>query len=114
MVPVKASENFLIRGGEPRDLPDLFRLAKHLDSYNLPADRRRLKSLLADSKRSFAGKPAGRARARYLFVLEDLSEKRLVGCSLIIGKHGTPGLPHIYMTVFSERRTSKTLKKTVE
>ncbi len=121
------STQFLIRSVEPRDLPDLFRLSRHLDSYNLPADQSRLRALIADSRRSFAGKPENISRAKYLFVLEDTARRRpvrqtgtapsggrVVGCSLIIAKHGTPGLPHLYMTHFVEKRTSATLRKTVE
>src|SRR5690349_10953620 len=105
------STQFLIRSVERRDLPDLFRLSRHLDSYNLPADRKRLQSLIADSERSFAGKTKDIARAKYLFVLEDTRRRRIVGSSLIVAKHGTPGLPHLYMTHFLEKRTSATLRK---
>jgi arginine N-succinyltransferase len=105
---------FLIRNAASRDLADVFRLARHLDSYNLPADPARLRRLIADSERSFRGKPASVAREKYLFVLEDQPRRRVVGCSLIIAKHGTPGLPHIYMSVFHEKRTSRTLNRTVE
>lgn len=108
------STQFLIRGVEARDLPDLFRLSRHLDSYNLPADRKRLRALIADSRRSFAGKPTDISRAKYLFVLEDAARRCVVGSSLIVAKHGTPGLPHLFMTHFVEKRTSATLRKTVE
>jgi arginine N-succinyltransferase len=111
MVP--AIERFLVRGGEERDLPDLFRLSRYLDSYNLPADRERLRRLLRDSRASFAGRPPSVSRARYLFVLEDREAGRIAGCSLVIGKHGTPGLPHIFMTSFVEKRRSRTLRRTV-
>ncbi len=105
---------FLIRSAEPKDLPDLCRLARHLDSYNLPADRGRLARLLRESRRTFQRFPRDPARARCLFVLEDLGLGRVVGCSLIIPKHGTPGLPHLYLDSFTEKRTSRTLGKTVE
>src|SRR5262245_4439627 len=93
---------FLIRSAAVSDLKDIFVLARLLDSYNLPADRRRLRRLVEDSELSFAGKMKDPARARYLFALEDVAARRVIGCALIVGKHGTPGLPHIYMTSFVE------------
>lgn len=105
---------FLIRAARPADISDLLRLARLLDSYNLPADRRRLRRLIGDSALSFAGRPPSIARARYLFVLEDTAVRRVVGTSQIISKHGTPGLPHLYMTSFNEKRRSATLRKSVE
>jgi arginine N-succinyltransferase len=106
-------DRFLIRSVERRDADDLFRLARLLDSYNLPADRRRLATLVDDSRRSFAGRPVSRAREKYVFVLEDRRRGRVVGSSMIIAKHGTPGLPHLYLRSFVERRRSRTLGRTV-
>jgi len=103
---------FVIREGRPSDLSDLYRLARYLNSYNLPADRKRLARLVTDSVRSFAGKIPP-ARARYLFVLEEAPRRRVVGCSLIIAKHGTPGSPHLFLDSFIEERRSRTLRKTV-
>lgn len=110
---MKPLSPWVIRNARPADLADLFRLAGWLDSYNLPADRRRLAALIADSERSFAGEAPSRAREKYLFVLEDLSTRRVVGSSQIVAQHGTPGLPHLFMDVFLERRTSRTLRRTV-
>jgi arginine N-succinyltransferase len=104
--------DFLIRSAEPGDLDDLFVLSRRLDSYNLPADRPRLKKILADSVDSFAGRLKSPQDGRYLFVLETAGH--VVGCSLIVAKHGTPGKPHLYMTCFTEKFTSRTLNKTVE
>lgn len=85
---------FLVRQARTGDLPALWPLAQRLDSYNLPADRRFLKQLVATSLRSFRG-ALPKPRARYLFVLERRRDRRVVGCSLIIAKHGTPRLPHL-------------------
>jgi arginine N-succinyltransferase len=105
--------NFLIRNAEPRDLADLHRLSRYLDSYNLPADRGYLKRLIDDSIRSFKGQLPAPEDGRYLFILEDVKARKAVGCSMVVAKHGRPGMPHLYMTVFTEERTSITLKKTV-
>lgn len=103
---------FLIRAARRSDLSALLALARHLDSYNLPADRKFLKSLLADSSRSFAGRAAG-DRARYLFVAEEKSTGTLAGCSLILARHGTPRLPHLAFRLGIEKKTSRTLQKSV-
>lgn len=106
--------DFLIRSAQSSDLADVFRLARHLDSYNLPADRSRLRGLIQLSERSFAGRLSDPDQGRYLFVLEDVAARRAVGCSLIIAKHGTPGMPHLYLTCFNERHTSRTLRRSVD
>lgn len=105
---------FLIRDARPDDLGALFPLARLLDSYNLPADRRRLAALIRDSQAAFAGRPASRDRERYLFVLEDRSRRRVVGSSLVIARHGSPRLPHLFLNVYTERRRSRTLRRSVD
>ncbi len=99
----------LIRSAGPRDFSGVFPLAKILDSYNLPADERLIRGLLKDSERSFAGR-LPRSKARYLFVLEEQSTRRLVGCSLIIAKHGTRGHPHLWLAREKVTRFSRTLR----
>ena len=38
----------------------------------------------------------------------------MVGCSLVIARHGTPRLPHLAFRLGFERKKSRTLKKTVD
>ena len=101
---------FLIRQAGPRDFPGVFRLAKILDSYNLPSDRTYVRALLAVSQASFSGK-LPKEKAKYLFVLEQMPSRRIVGCSLIIAKHGTPGKPHLWFSRDTVTFRSRTLKK---
>ena len=103
------TESFRIRQARPDDLARLWPLARRLDSYNLPADRTFLKHLLRVSARSFHGREP-MATARYLFVLERRPDGAVLGCSLIIAKHGTPGHPHLWMTVKTVRMGSRTLR----
>lgn len=61
---------FLIRDAGPDDLAGLSRLARILNTVNLPDNEKTLKEILQHSSRSFSGKiknPAGRF---YLFVME--------------------------------------------
>ena len=94
---------FRIRQARASDLPALWPLAQRLDSYNLPADRDVLRRLIAASVRSFRG-GVPKARARYLFVMERWRDRRLVGCSLILAKHGTPRRPHLWLDVTTAGR----------
>ena len=97
---------FVIREAGPRDFRGVFALAKVLDSYNLPADPAFIRELLRTSEKSFGGllpKP----KARYLFVLE--GKKRIIGCSLIIAKHGTPGQPHLWFSLDRIVKRSETM-----
>ena len=96
----------LIREAGPRDFSGVFALARILDSYNLPADRRFIRDLLETSESSFGGL-LPRNRARYLFVLE--AERKIVGCSLIIAKHGTPGHPHLWFSLDRVEKRSETM-----
>lgn len=104
------TERFRIRQARPEDASRLWPLAQRLDSYNLPADRAFLKQLLRVSARSFQCLEP-KATARYLFVLERWPDEALLGCSLIIAKHGTPGHPHLWMAVKTVRLRSRTLRR---
>ncbi len=98
---------FLIRQAGPADFAGVYRLAKLLDSYNLPADPVYVRRLLKISQASFQGKQP-RSKAEYLFVLE--REGKIVGSSLIIAKHGTPGRPHLWFALDTITKHSRTLK----
>src|SRR6478672_3094546 len=47
----------------------------------------------------------------YLFVLEDLAQKRIIGTSMIYAQHGTKRAPHIFFRVENDERYSVTLDK---
>ncbi len=98
---------YLIREAGPGDFRGVFALAKILDSYNLPADRPFIRELLETSESSFGGL-LPRNKARYLFVLE--ADRKILGCSLIMAKHGTPGHPHLWFSLDRVEKHSETLK----
>ncbi len=104
---------FLIRQAGPADFDQVYPLAKILDSYNLPADRSYIRRLLNISEASFQGR-LPKKRAKYLFVLEEggggsSGGARIVGCSLIIAKHGIPGNPHLWFALDTVTKRSRTL-----
>jgi len=100
---------FLIREARPKDLAGVLEVARHLDSYNLPADRKIIRRIIAESQRSFRWKSHHDPRAKFLFVLEEPREGNIVGSSLIIARHGTPELPHLALRLGVERKKSRTL-----
>ena len=90
--------------------PAVLAVAEHLDTVNLPADRKSIEGLLDRSERSFTGESAVVDR-EFLFVLEDLAAKRIIGTSMIYAQHGTKRAPHIFFRVENDERYSVTLDK---
>lgn len=85
-------------------------VAEHLDTVNLPHDRKVIEGILDRSAKSFAGTlPA--AEREFLFVLEDLAAKRIIGTSMIYAQHGTKRAPHIFFRVENDERYSVTLDR---
>jgi arginine N-succinyltransferase len=101
----------LIREVEPRDLEQLYRLSKHLNSVNFPHDRAALKKLIRGARETFSGRLDDVSRGQYLFVLEGARTKRLVGTSMVFGQHGHTDAPHIFYDVIEDERYSSTLNR---
>jgi len=85
-------------------------VAEHLDTVNLPADRGVIEAILDRAERSFTGElpPAER---EFVFVLEDLEQRRIIGTSMIYAQHGTKRAPHIFFRVENDERYSMTLDR---
>ena len=83
-------------------------VAEHLDTVNLPADRKHIEAILERSDKSFSAEPPPTER-EFLFVLEDLAKKRIIGTSMIYAQHGTKRAPHIFFRVENDERYSVTL-----
>ncbi len=85
-------------------------VAEHLDTVNLPAERGHIESILDRSEKAFAAQvPVG--EREFLFVLEDLQKKKIIGTSMIYAQHGTKRAPHIFFRVENDERYSVTLDK---
>lgn len=104
---------FLLREALPSDLDQLRGLARTLNTLNLPDDSARLKRLVEISRESFDGSYRKPRFRDYLFVLEDVSQKRLIGSCLIIAQHGTHERPAVYYDVHDEQKYSSTLDKLI-
>ncbi len=99
---------FLVRPVEMNDLNQLVDLAKQFSLLNLPGDRKVLLNKIERSVGSFSGE-LSKDQAEYLFVLEDLEEKAVVGSSLILAKHGSDDVPHYYFKILKKNHFSDDL-----
>lgn len=100
---------FKIRAVKESDLNDLFELSQLLVFINLPADKSLLKKQIDASIKSFSAPNEKLERNFYIFVLEDLENRKVIGASMIHGKHGTDDEPHYYLKVGQEHKFSKSL-----
>jgi arginine N-succinyltransferase len=101
--------SFLLRSVEEKDLDDLMTLASQFYVMNLPPKKDSIREKISKSLESFAGKVKDRAGSEYLFVAEDTESGRVVGSSLIMGKHGTKESPHSYFKIERDERFSADL-----
>ncbi len=101
----------LLRDAARRDLPSLSRLAKVLDTVNLPYDQRALARIIDRSVRSFAGEIRDPLERHYVFVAEDPRTGRIVGTSMIIAQHGTRESPCTFFDVSEREHYSSTLDR---
>ena len=101
---------FRIRQSYREDVDQVLAVAEHLDTVNLPADRASIERIVDLSARSFAGEVPVVDR-EFLFVLEDLKTKHIIGTSMVYAQHGTKRAPHIFFRVEKDERYSYTLDK---
>jgi arginine N-succinyltransferase len=101
---------FRIRQSYREDVDQILAVAEHLDTVNLPADRKHIEGILDRSERSFIEELPAPER-EYVFVLEDLDAKKVVGTSMIHAQHGTRRAPHIFFRVENDERYSYTLDR---
>ncbi|HEY8143498.1 MAG TPA: arginine N-succinyltransferase [Kofleriaceae bacterium] len=101
---------FLIRESFEADVEQILEIAHHLDTVNLPANRGHIERIVARSTASFE-ETLPVAEREYLFVLEDLAARRLVGTSIIHAQHGTRRSPHVFLQVLEDERYSETLDR---
>jgi arginine N-succinyltransferase len=99
----------LLRDARPTDLPRIARLARVLDTVNLPHDEAALASILDRSARSFAGRIRDPLQRHYVFVAE--ARGRVVGTSMIIAQHGTRDSPCTFFDVSEREHYSSSLDR---
>src|ERR1700712_4215135 len=101
---------FRIRQSYRDDVDQVLAVAEHLDTVNLPADRGHIEKILERSDRSFA-QTIPVVDREFLFVLEDLAKKRIIGTSMVYAQHGSKRAPHIFYRVENDERYSVSLDK---
>jgi arginine N-succinyltransferase len=104
MVRVRA--RYEIRGAVPSDLDELLRLARHLNSVNLPDEPGHISRLLETSEKSFTGQIENPRRRKYVFLIRDLERGEAVGTSMIVAQLGRRDAPYIYLDVSTEEKYS--------
>lgn len=97
---------FILRDVQKSDLQELVRLARVLDTVNLPHDETTLTELIDTSVRSFSSRSKDLTDKLYLFVLEEPESGQLIGTSQIIAQHGTREAPHVFLEVFEREHYS--------
>jgi arginine N-succinyltransferase len=102
---------YVIRDVQKSDLASLARLARELDTVNLPNDERELTAIIEKSQRSFDARIRDPFSREYLFVLEDVRSEKIVGTSLVIAQHGTRDAPHIFFDVYEKEHYSASVDK---
>ncbi len=102
---------YAIRGATLDDEAHLLALARHLNTVNLPYDAASVREILDLSVRSFSGVLKDPRRREYVFVLEDLVDRRVIGSSKIIAQLGRRDAPYIYFDVIVEERYSPTVDR---
>jgi arginine N-succinyltransferase len=100
--------SFIIRGVQHEDAHQLFELAKQFNLLNLPGDKKVLGEKIDRSMQSFEGS-LPKEKSEYLFVLEDIEEKAIVGSSLVLAKHGTDEVPHSFFKILKRNHFSEDL-----
>ena len=98
----------IIRTARRDDIDGLARLAQHLDSVNLPADRGLLAAMLEANDELLDGSTA--PDQAVMLVLEG-EDGALQGSATIIARHGSPQAPHCFFDVIEEQRYSPRLDK---
>jgi arginine N-succinyltransferase len=104
--PSQAALRYEIRGAVTSDLEELLRLARHLNSVNLPDEPGHIARLLEVSERSFLGQIDNPRRRKYVFLIRDLHANIAVGTSMIVAQLGRRDAPYIYLDVSTEEKYS--------
>lgn len=102
---------WLLREARPADLPALMRLAKRLDSINLPYDESVILEIIRRSQDSFRTQKKSWTYGQYLFVLEAARTGAVIGSSQVLDKHGIVNRPHIGFRLVKVEKRSRTMNR---
>lgn len=100
---------FILRNANLSDLEDLYELSGKVLFINLPHDKGIIEAKIKASLKSFKTPSPNLADNYYIFVLEDQSQKKVIGVSMIHAQHGTEKEPHFFLKVSHENKYSTTI-----
>ncbi len=100
---------FRLRSVSLDDLNDLYELSLLYTFINLPADKELIENKIQSSLQSFLDPDDDFAQNHYIFVLEDLTTNKVIGCSMIHSQHGTEDEPHFFLKVSQENKFSQSI-----
>jgi arginine N-succinyltransferase len=108
---VRHLERFVIREVRAKDLEGVYELSSFLDSVNIPHDRDRLRRTIKAARDSFNARIADPTRRIYMFVLELVEPREVVGTCTVYAQYGHPETPHVFFDVIDDERYSSTLDR---
>ncbi|PIK14243.1 arginine N-succinyltransferase [Halobacteriovorax sp. JY17] len=100
---------FNLRPAKLSDIEDLFVLSQHYVFISLPSDKELITKKIKSSVKAFKKPSKDISEDTYIFVLEDLSKSKVIGCSMIHAQHGTEDEPHFYLSVSQENKFSESI-----
>lgn len=100
---------FIIRQAINEDMPQLLKLSRLVHSFNLPQDRDSLAAKLERSHKAFSGSVKESRGREFIFVLEDLESRSVIGTSAVYSKISWPGHPHLFFKVRKHEHYSRDL-----
>lgn len=100
---------FIVRSVETRDIEDLYALSCQASLVSLPPNRTVLQQLIDASLYSFA-QEGYHHEAVYVFVLEDLNRRKVIGESLVHAGCAAPEHPYYFFHVREQIKTDRDLQ----
>lgn len=100
---------FIMRNVTMEDLEDLYELSGKVLFINLPHDKKIITDKIKKSLKSFIQPSKDLSENYYIFVIEDLEARKVVGVSMIHAQHGTELEPHFFLRVAHENKYSSTI-----
>ena len=100
---------FILRSVALEDLDDLYQLSKLYVFINLPSDKSIIEAKVKSSIKAFKSPSKNLYENHYIFVLEDLTINKVIGCSMIHAQHGTEDEPHFFLAVDRENKFSSSI-----
>lgn len=100
---------FILRPAKLSDAEDLFTLSQLYVFISLPSDKELIMKKIKSSMKAFEKASKDISEDTYIFVLEDISKSKVIGCSMIHAQHGTAEEPHFYLTVSQENKFSESI-----